>query len=49
MSSASEDPAIMYPWFIDKGYTVDIGGLREKYPAVGWHRFADWARENVSL
>jgi len=39
----SEDFAIMYEWFIETGYTVDIDGLRASYPEVGWHRFADWA------
>ncbi|MGH7573545.1 MAG: NmrA/HSCARG family protein [Longimicrobiales bacterium] len=42
----SEDMAIMYQWFIDHGYTADIDGLRSRHP-VGWHRFADWARDNV--
>ncbi len=39
----SEDFAIMYEWFIDTGYSVDIDGLRATYPEVGWHRFVDWA------
>ena len=39
----SEDFALMYEWFIETGYSVDIGGLRTAYPEVGWHRFADWA------
>jgi uncharacterized protein YbjT (DUF2867 family) len=39
----SEDFALMYEWFIDTGYSVDIGGLRADYPEVGWHRFTDWA------
>jgi uncharacterized protein YbjT (DUF2867 family) len=43
----SEDFAIMYEWFIDTGYSVDIDGLRASYPEVGWHRFADWAAEVV--
>ncbi len=39
----SEDFAIMYEWFIEAGYSVDIDGLRASYPEIGWHRFADWA------
>ena len=39
----SEDFALMYEWFIDTGYSVDIDGLRASYPDVGWHRFGDWA------
>ncbi len=39
----SEDFALMYEWFIDTGYAVDIDGLRSAYPEVGWQRFADWA------
>ncbi len=39
----SEDFAIMYEWFIETGYSVDIEGLRAAYPEVAWHRFADWA------
>ncbi len=39
----SEDFALMYEWFISTGYSVDIDGLRNDYPEVGWHRFADWA------
>ncbi|MCH8811163.1 MAG: NmrA/HSCARG family protein [Gemmatimonadetes bacterium] len=39
----SEDFAIMYEWFIETGYSVDIDGLRTAYPEVGWHRFTDWA------
>jgi uncharacterized protein YbjT (DUF2867 family) len=43
----SEDFAIMYEWFISTGYTVDIEGLRSKYPDVGWHRFGEWASKAV--
>ena len=43
----SEDFALMYEWFIETGYSVDIDGLRAAYPEVGWHRFADWAAAAV--
>ena len=39
----SEDFAVMYEWFVETGYSVDIAGLRAAYPEVAWHRFADWA------
>lgn len=41
--SWSEDLAIMYEWFHEHGYSVDIEGLRTSYPDVGWQRFAEWA------
>ena len=41
--SFSEDFALMYEWFIETGYSVDIDRLRTAYPEVGWHRFVDWA------
>jgi hypothetical protein len=44
----SEDFAVMYEWFIETGYSVDIDGLRTAYPEVGWHRSADWAAEVVA-
>ena len=39
----SEDFALMYEWFVDTGYSVDVEGLRAAYPSVGWQRFTDWA------
>ena len=43
----SEDFAVMYEWFIETGYSVDIDALRTAYPEVGWHRFTDWAAAAV--
>lgn len=43
----SEDFALMYEWFISTGYSVDIEELHAAYPEVGWHRFADWAKQAV--
>ena len=43
----SDDLALMYEWFIETGYSVDIDGLRAAYPEVGWRRFADWAADIV--
>jgi len=41
----SEDMATMYQWFIDTGYSVDIEGLRRRYPEVGWHTLETWINE----
>lgn len=41
----SEEMAVMYEWFDRVGYDADIPGLRRDFPDVGWHRFADWARQ----
>ncbi len=41
----SEDMALMYEWFEEKGYQVDIDGLRASYPDVGWHGYVDWLAE----
>jgi uncharacterized protein YbjT (DUF2867 family) len=43
----SEDLALMFEWFIDTGYSIDIDGLRATFPEVGWHRFADWAAQRA--
>ncbi len=40
----SEDAALMFEWFNNAGYSVDIAGLRRDFPEVRWHRFADWAK-----
>jgi uncharacterized protein YbjT (DUF2867 family) len=41
----SEDAALMFEWFDRVGYDADIAALRKDFPEVGWHGFADWARE----
>ncbi|MQA89879.1 MAG: NAD(P)H-binding protein [Gemmatimonas sp.] len=41
----SEEVAVMYEWFDRVGYDSDIAELRQLYPDVGWHTFADWARQ----
>ncbi len=43
-----EDLTLMYEWFISTGYSADVAGLREAYPEVGWHRFAEWAETAVN-
>jgi uncharacterized protein YbjT (DUF2867 family) len=39
----SADYAKMTEWFIEKGYTVNIPLLRDKYPEIGWLGFGEWA------
>jgi len=38
------DMATMYEWFDRVGYSVDIAGLRGRYPEVDWQTFPEWAR-----
>lgn len=45
MRQQSEDAALMFEWFDRTGYSADIAALRRDFPEVGWHGFADWARE----
>ncbi|MEV4754275.1 NmrA/HSCARG family protein [Micromonospora sp. NPDC049559] len=39
----SEDLAAMFEYFTTVGLDVDVAGLRQAYPEVAWHSFADWA------
>lgn len=45
MRQQSEDAALMFEWFDRTGYSADIAALRRDFPEVGWHGYADWARE----
>ena len=45
MRQQSEDAALMFEWFDRTGYSADIAALRRNFPEVGWHGFADWARD----
>ena len=38
-----DDGAIMAEWFDAVGYSAEIAKLRETFPEVGWHTYADWA------
>ena len=38
-----EDMALMYEWFNQVGYDVDLARLRARFPSVGWASFADWS------
>lgn len=35
----------MFRWFSEVGFSVDVPGLHARWPEVGWHTFASWARE----
>lgn len=41
----SEDMALMYEWFEDVGYNVDIFALRSRYEVIEWLGYADWLAE----
>lgn len=45
MRQQSEDAALMFEWFDRTGYSADVAALRRDFPEVGWHGFADWARD----
>ena len=38
-----EDMALMYEWFTEVGYDVDLDDLASRFPSVDWESFADWA------
>ncbi|SMQ21716.1 Uncharacterized conserved protein YbjT, contains NAD(P)-binding and DUF2867 domains [Streptomyces sp. Ag82_O1-12] len=39
----SADLAAMFGYFTTSGLGVDVAGLRNDYPEVGWHSFTEWA------
>lgn len=39
-----EGVEVMYQWFDQVGYTVDIASLHNDYPEIKWHTFEEWAR-----
>jgi uncharacterized protein YbjT (DUF2867 family) len=43
------DLYLMYKYFAEVGYAVDIAGLRREFPEVRWHRFEDWVTTQSSL
>lgn len=40
---AGDEVANMFQRFEDNTYFLDIAALRQQYPAVRWHTFAEWA------
>ncbi|MDJ0763125.1 MAG: NmrA/HSCARG family protein [Myxococcota bacterium] len=46
----SEDFAKMFEWFDQVGYDVDIEGLKQAFPGVGWTDFDTWtAKQDWSV
>ena len=45
LRAQSEEMAVMFEWFDRTGYAADIKGLRRDFPAVQWHTFEEWARQ----
>jgi len=39
----AKQPNPLFTWLEHVGSTVNIPALRQRYPDVGWHTFADWA------
>lgn len=39
----AQQPNPLFTWLERVGTTVDIPALRQRYPDIGWHTFADWA------
>jgi uncharacterized protein YbjT (DUF2867 family) len=42
-ASFGEDMALMYEWFDEVGYEVDLVRLHARFPSVGWEPFTDWS------
>jgi uncharacterized protein YbjT (DUF2867 family) len=43
----SPDLAAMFRHHTEIGLDVDVAALREEFPEVGWHTYADWIRARV--
>src|SRR5262245_48132227 len=39
----------VFAWLDHDPSPVDIGALRERFPDISWHRFADWAGDHQAL
>jgi uncharacterized protein YbjT (DUF2867 family) len=44
-AAMGEDGKLMYQWFEDHGYRVDLAEVRRTFPDVEWHSFEAWARD----
>lgn len=38
------DMAIMYEWFVTKGFSVDIDALKDEFKEIQWTSFDSWAK-----
>lgn len=45
ITAFGEDVVLMYKWFNEVGYNIDIDELYRLYSEIGWHRFGDWVKE----
>jgi uncharacterized protein YbjT (DUF2867 family) len=43
IAERNPDLAAMYSFLAQKGYAVDIGALKQRYPEVAWRSFSEWA------
>lgn len=43
------DNALMFGWFQEVGYSVDIAAVRRTFPDVTWEDFASWAGRQSSV
>ncbi|MBN2532725.1 MAG: NmrA/HSCARG family protein [Spirochaetales bacterium] len=41
----SKDLALMYEWFKNTGYSVDINALKKRFPQIKWKSFKEWAQK----
>jgi hypothetical protein len=37
----------LFGWLESAGHHVDLEAIREEFPEVGWHRYGDWARDQL--
>ncbi|HET7667497.1 MAG TPA: NmrA/HSCARG family protein [Mycobacterium sp.] len=44
-SIRNPDMLAMWKFLNGPGYRVDVEGLRDRYPAIAWTSFADWAQQ----
>jgi uncharacterized protein YbjT (DUF2867 family) len=45
LKSANLDLGLMYEWFNEVGYSVDLEELKRDYPDVSWKSLRDWIQE----
>lgn len=45
IAAFGEDMVLMYKWFNEVGYNINIDELHRIYPEIGWLSFEDWVKE----